>query len=55
MANLVDERGTTPVDRVVRLLESVVPTATTMGTASEAASAAVMPSDPDAPTPANVG
>jgi menaquinone-9 beta-reductase len=31
MANLVDERGTTGVDRVVRLLESAVPAATTMG------------------------
>ncbi|MFB9071853.1 geranylgeranyl reductase family protein [Citricoccus parietis] len=59
MANLVDERGTAPVDRMVRLLESVVPAATTMraaaGAVPETASAAAMRSDPDAPTPANVG
>lgn len=47
MANLVDERGTAPVDRIVRLLESVVPAATTQGPAA-------VPR-PDAPSPANVG
>ncbi|XNS27408.1 geranylgeranyl reductase family protein [Citricoccus nitrophenolicus] len=47
MANLVDERGTAPVDRVVRLLESAVPAATTQGLAAGPR--------PDAPSPANVG
>lgn len=47
MANLVDERGTAPVDRIVRLLESVVPAATTQGPAAGPR--------PDAPSPANVG
>ena len=31
MANLVDADGTAPVDRLVRLLESAVPAATTLG------------------------